>query len=156
MADANNSSTFMSKLSRYVSNITGSPSYWLKAIITHKEAPTIFFTFSAADMYWPELHSLFQLHSQDLSSNEKRKNVIDNPHIVVDWYFTKRIEKFLKYWLYDTLGAEWHWYQYEFQARGSIHCHGMAKLKSDPGLCKLTEIALKGYLAEKCEQDLDN
>jgi hypothetical protein len=101
MADANNSSTFMSKLSRYVSNITGSPSYWLKAIITHKEAPTIFFTFSAADMYWPELHSLFQLHSQDLSSNEKRKNVIDNPHIVVDWYFTKRIEKFLKYWLYE-------------------------------------------------------
>jgi hypothetical protein len=161
MADANNSSTFMSKLSRYVSNITGSPSYWfkirehLKAIITYKEAPTIFFTFSAADMYWPELHSLFQLHSQDLSSTEKRKNVIDNPHIV-DWYFTKRIEKFLKYWLYDTLGAEWHWYRYEFQARGSIHCHGMARLKSDPGLCKLTEIALKGYLAEKCEQDLDN
>ena len=55
----------------------------------------------------------------------------------------------MKYWLYDTLDAEWHWYRYEFQARGSIHCHGVAKLKSDPGLCKLTDIALKGFLAEK-------
>ena len=26
-------------------------------------------------------------------------------------------------------------------------CHGMAKLKDDPGLCKLEEIAFKGYLA---------
>ena len=43
----------------------------------------------------------------------------------------------------------WDWYRYEYQARGSIHCHGTAKLKNDPGLCELTEIALKGYLAEQ-------
>ena len=43
---------------------------------------------------------------------------------------------------------QWHWYRYEFQARGSIHCHGVAKLKSDPGLCNLTDKALKGFLAE--------
>ena len=55
----------------------------------------------------------------------------------------------LKHWLYDTLSAEWHWYRYEFQARGSIHCHGMAKLKNYPGLCRLGEIALKGDMAEK-------
>ena len=48
MANANDSYTFMSKLSRYVSNISGSPSYWnkiredLKAIISQKGAPTIF------------------------------------------------------------------------------------------------------------------
>ena len=59
----------------------------------------------------------------------------------------------LKHWLYGTLGAAWHWYRYEFQARGRIHCHGTAKLKSDPGLCELTEVALKGFLAEqKLEQ----
>ena len=33
--------------------------------------------------------------------------------------------------------------------RGSIHCHGVAKLKNDPGLCHLTQVALKGHLAEK-------
>ena len=62
----------------------------------------------------------------------------------------------MKHWLYETLDADWHWYRYEFQARGSIHCHGTAKLKSDPGLCKLTDIALKGFLAEKCHNSCDN
>ena len=62
----------------------------------------------------------------------------------------------MKHWLYETLDADWHWYRYEFQARGSIHSHGTAKLKSDPGLCKLTDIALKGFLAEKCHNSCDN
>ena len=75
-------------------------------------------------------------------------NVINNPHLV-DWFFTKRVEEFIKEWLYNCLDAEWHWYRYEYQARGSIHCHGIAKLKSDPGLCDLTDKALKGFIAEK-------
>ena len=33
--------------------------------------------------------------------------------------------------------------------RGSIHCHGLAKLKDDPGLCELTKVALKEHLASK-------
>ena len=154
MASGNSSSVFMSKLSRYVSNITGSSAYWhkvreeLKAIIEHKGVPTIFFTFSSADMHWPELHSLLHHNTINLTSEDRRQAVINNPHIV-DWFFTKRLESFLKHWLYDTLGAEWHWYRYEFQARGSIHCHGTAKLKTDPGLCKLAEVALKGFLAKK-------
>lgn len=161
MANANDSYTFKSKLSRYVGNVTGSPSYWfkiredLKAIISQKGAPTIFFTFSAADLHWPELHSLFYIHPHDISSKEKMENVHNYPHLV-DWYFTKRIESFIKHWLYDTLGAEWHWYRYEFQARGSIHCHGMAKLKSDPGLCNLTEIVLQGHLIKETEVDSDS
>ena len=154
MACNHNSSTFMSKLSRYVANITGSSAYWykvkedLKAIITTKSALTILFTFSSADLFWPELHSLFSSSVDNVSKEDKRKNVIHNAHLV-DRFFTKCLESFLKYWLYDTLDAEWHWYRYEFEARGSIHCHGAAKLKSDPGLCKFTYIALKGFLAEK-------
>ena len=34
-------------------------------------------------------------------------------------------------------------YRSEYQARGSIHCHCVAKLKNDPGLCKLSETAKK-------------
>ena len=51
------SNSFMAKLSRYASSITGSSSYWykiredLKAIINCKGTPTIFFTFSSADMH---------------------------------------------------------------------------------------------------------
>ena len=164
MRSKNDSTSFMTKLSRYVGNITGSNAYWhkrrdeLKSIITTKGVPTIFFTFSSADMHWPELHSLFSNKPHDCTNEERRQNVIDNPHIV-DWFFDQRLQSFLKHWLYGTLGAEWHWYRYEFQARGSIHCHGTAKLKNDPGLCELTEVALRGFLDEQnlkqdsCEQE---
>ena len=57
--------------------------------------------------------------------------------------------------MYNCLDAKWHWYRFEYQARGSIHCHGVAKLKNDPGLCKLSEKALKGYLAEKAPKNAD-
>ena len=127
--------------------------YWhkakedLKAIISHVGAPTFFFTFSSADMHWPDLHALFSSSLSDTTPESKRQNVINNPHIT-DWFFTQRLENFIKHWLYNSLDAEWHWYRFEYQARGSIPCHGVAKLKNDPGLCQLSETALKGYLAE--------
>ena len=52
-----NSSLFMSKVSRYVANIPGTNAYWykvreeLKAIVSSKGAPTFFFTFSLPDMH---------------------------------------------------------------------------------------------------------
>ena len=153
MAADNNTNVFVSKLSRYLSNITGSNAYWhkakedLKAIINHVGAPTFFFTFSSAGMHWPDLHALFSSSLSDTTPESRRQNVINNPHIT-DWFFTQRLENFIKHWLYNSLDAEWHWYRFEYQARGSIHCHGVAKLKNDPGLCQLSETALKGYLAE--------
>lgn len=38
-------------------------------------------------------------------------------------------------------------YRFEYQSRGSIHCHCVAKLNNDLGLCKLSDTAL-GYLAD--------
>ena len=152
MAFNNNANAFLSKISRYLSNITGSNAYWykakedLKAIISHTGPPTFFFTFSSADMHWPELHALFS-NDNNSTADQRRHNVINNPHIT-DWFFTQRLENFIKHWLYNSLDADWHWYRFEYQARGSIHCHGVAKLKNDPGLCELSEKALKGYLAE--------
>lgn len=58
------------------------------------------------------------------------------------------MENFIKFWLYNSLDAEWHWCRFEYQARGGIHGHRVAKLKNDPGLCTLFEKALKGYLVE--------
>ena len=164
MAASNNANVFMSKVSRYVGNIAGTNAYWnrvreeLKAIITSVGAPTLFFTFLSADMHWPELHALFKADTDsdisDSTSQERRQNVINNPH-VVDWFFTQRLESFVKHWLYDTLGAKWHWFRYEYQGRGSIHCHGTAKLNNDPGLCQLTQTALKGFLAQKFKDEND-
>ncbi|CAB4010673.1 ATP-dependent DNA helicase PIF1, partial [Paramuricea clavata] len=160
MAMSNNSAALISKVSRYVGNIAGRNAYWnkvkeeLKAIITSVGAPTLFFTFSSADMHWPELHALFGTNTEIITSEIRRQNVINNPHLV-DWFFTQRLESFVKYWLYDTLGAKWHWFRYEYQGRGSIHCHGTAKLNNDPGLCELTQTALKGFLAQKFKDEND-
>ncbi|CAB4029508.1 Hypothetical predicted protein [Paramuricea clavata] len=126
MAASNNANVFMSKVSRYVGNIAGTNAYWnrigeeLKAIITSVGAPTLFFTFSSADMHWPELHALFKADT-------------DNE-------------------LGDSTS---HWFRYEYQSRGSIHCHGTAKLNNDPGLCQLTQTALKGFLAQKFKDEND-
>ncbi|CAB4024278.1 Hypothetical predicted protein [Paramuricea clavata] len=38
---------------------------------------------------------------------------------------------------------------------GSIHCHGTAKLNNYPGLCQLTQTALKGFLAQKFKNEND-
>ena len=162
MAATNNTNVFLSKVSRYVSNIAGSNAYWnrvredLRAVIASVGAPTLFFTFSSADMHWPELHALFKSDphcgNHNSTCDARRQNVIDNPHIV-DWFFTQRLESFVKHWLYDTLGAKWHWFRYEYQGRGSIHCHGTTKLNNDPGLCQLTQTALKGFLAQKIKNE---
>ncbi len=91
MATSNNANLFMSKVSRYVGNIAGTNAYWnrvreeLKAIITSVGAPTLFFTFSSADMHWPELHALFKAgtgsETDHSTSNVRRQNIINNPHV---------------------------------------------------------------------------
>jgi hypothetical protein len=88
MAATNNTNVFLSKVSRYVSNIAGSNAYWnrvreeLKAVITSVGPPTLFFTFSSADMHWPELHALFKaVPDSDVgnsTSDVRRQNLIDN------------------------------------------------------------------------------
>ena len=108
-----------------------------------------FFTFSPAQMHWPDLHALFDCSFSNSTPLNRRQNVINNPDIT-DWFFTQRLENVIKYWLYKSLDAEWHWYRFEYQARGSIHCHGVAKLKNDPQLYQLSKTALNGHLAQKC------
>lgn len=156
MATENAYSVLMNKIMYCAKNIAGSNSYWvqqknnLKAIITQIGAPTIFWTLSCAEFHWPELHYLLcETEVKDLSSKEIRENIIMNHHLV-DWFFTERVESFLKNWLYQSLGAKWHWFRYEFAInRGAIHCHGVAKLDSDPGLCELSKVAVNGHKSEK-------
>ena len=116
----------------------------MKATIIQVGAPTIFWTLSCVEFHWPEYHALFG-KDEITDSKTLRENIIYNPHLI-DWFFTVRVENFVKHWLYEALGAEWHWYRFEYAVmRGSIHCHGVAKLKSDPGLCKFTKKALEGH-----------
>ena len=90
-------------------------------------------------MYWPDLHALMP-HTAPMTHTLCNQAVIDNPHLA-DWFFISRLSQWIDHWLYRTLDADWHWYRLEYQARGSIHAHGYAKLKNDIGICTLVQKA---------------
>lgn len=62
----------------------------------------LFFTFSAADTHWPDLHDLIpngenptETETIQEATKRRRKDLIDNPHIAA-WYFEKRFKAFFK------------------------------------------------------------
>ena len=148
----------MNRLQRYATKVLGSKQYWytryqeLKALLEQKGPATFFWTVSSADNYWPELHSLMPHNRQTEVTHGMRVNaVINNPHIT-DWFFYSKLKDFVTYWLHKTLDTEWYWFRYEYQARGSTHAHGCAKLKNDPGLCELVKIAALGWTEQKANE----
>ena len=74
--------------------------------------------------------------------------VINQPHMA-DCIFTVKLSDFVEHWLYEAFGAEWYWYRFEYQARGSTHAHGCAKLKNDPGIFSLVQKAASAWLIKQ-------
>ena len=97
---------------------------------------------SSANNYWPELHKSMPHCTKDVTHRVHVQAVIDDPHITD----CSKLSDWVKHWLYDSLGAEWHWYRFEYQAHGSTHAHGCAKLRNDPGLCKMVEKAAAAWV----------
>ena len=147
----------MQRLQRYAAKVQGSSSYWfqryleLRALLDEKGPPTFFWTVSSADNYWPEMHNLTMHNTPSPSSSMHVQAVIDHPHIA-DCFFTAKLSEFVDQWLYKALDAEWHWYRFEYQARGSTHAHGCAKLKNDPGICSLVQKAATAWIKQDLQQ----
>jgi hypothetical protein len=80
--------------------------------------------------------------------SQKYRDVLENPHLV-DWYFGFRLNQFLEVVFDGVLECEWRWHRYEWQSRSSIHAHGAARFKNDPGLIDLTTKVYAGRLASK-------
>ncbi len=86
-------------------------------IFEQKLPPTIFFTFSYADNHWNDLHRLMPSQFQNtdtdnqLTQNIKVNNVLKNPHLV-DWYFSWRLNEFLKSFLDEALESNWRYHRY--------------------------------------------
>ena len=137
---------------RYVANITGSNTYWharhqdLQSTFLTKGCVTVFIILSAADNHWKDPDRLMSPRYPD-TAFRRRRAVIDNPH-VVNWHFGHRVDAFMRSYFESVLDAEWHWYKFEYQDRGSIHPHGTVKLKNDPGLAEVTATAYNGVYAE--------
>ncbi len=150
MVNSMSANQMVNRLQRYVSKVQGTNQYWyqrlqeLLALIEQKGCPTFFFTFSAADSHWPDLQRLLQ-NNDGATRTERAQAVIDNPHLT-DWFFMQRLEEFNRHWLNSVMDAEWFWYRFEYQARGSIHAHGCAKLKNDPDIRLLRNHACLAFL----------
>ena len=150
MVNSMSANQMVNRLQRYVSKVQGTNQYWyqrlqeLLALIEQKGCPTFFFTFSAADSHWPDLQRLLQ-NNDGATRTERAQAVIDNPHLT-DWFFMQRLEEFIRHWLNGVMDAKWFWYRFEYQARGSIHAHGCAKLKNDPDIRLLRNHACLAFL----------
>lgn len=154
-----NTDQLMNRIQRYAAEVQGTNEYWfqrlqeLRALFDQKGPPTFFWTLSAADNYWPELHALMP-HPEGcpVSHSMRVAAIINNPQIA-DWFFTSKTADFIQHWLMGSLDAQWFWYCFEYQARGSTHVHGCAKLRNDPGLCSLVKKAAEAWLAERKVQN---
>lgn len=86
MAANNSANVSLSKMSCYLANINRPNAYWFKAkenskaTISSVGPSTFFFTFSSADMHWPELHALLKSDGSNTLEN-RCQNIINNPHI---------------------------------------------------------------------------
>ena len=98
-------------------------------------------------MQLPDLHTLLE-EPNNATPAIWIKAVIDLPHIT-DFYLITRLEEFNKHWLHHVMDAKWKWLPYQWQGLGSIHGHGCAKLKHDPGHCDLVKAAAHGWKLQK-------
>ena len=99
---ANGDEQIANKIMRYGEGLRGSRQFWMSRRyelsdmikqIGHRGL--IFFTFSAADFHWPELHQLMANDEEDDSGKQRVQNIVDNPHIAT-WFFNKRFETFFR------------------------------------------------------------
>lgn len=153
------SEQLMKRIQRYAAKVQGTNQYWfqrlqeLRALFDQKGTPTFFWTLSAADSHWPELHTLMPHPEGSTVSHSMRVNAVINIPQIADWCFTSNVADFVHHWLTGSLDSEWYWYRFEYQARGSTHAHGCAKLRNDPGLCCLVKKAAEAWLAEQKVQN---
>lgn len=131
----------------------------LIALMACNGIATVWFTLSLANHYWEDLQQLFgnipvKLDEESDADFEKKwkktalSNYANNPAIVNE-AFVRRVKLFVEsFFGPDGLESVWTWYRFEWQKRGNIHVHGLARLKSDPGVAKLGEEVAQGRKAQ--------
>ena len=151
--DSNKLKGILARMQMYTGNITGSDAYFarerrkLESLFDCKFMPTIWWTFSAADNHWYDLHQVSKMiHQGDeaTKAKERRRWVRDNQHMV-DSFFVLRLKTFInKFFGEEGLRNEYFWFRIEYQGRGTAHAHGCCRLESDPGLTTLARRVSRG------------
>lgn len=152
------------RMQHFAGNILGSPQYMslrkkeLIALMNTNKIATVWFSLSLANHHWNDLQNLFgskphihenenEIDYQKRCAKHSMQNYANNPGIVNEM-FVQRVKSFVKLFFgVNGLNSAWHWYRHEWQKRGNIHVHGLARLHSDPGLTKLGEDVVNGRKA---------
>ncbi|XP_067930922.1 uncharacterized protein [Watersipora subatra] len=100
---------------------------------------TAFFTFSVADMQWPDL-----AHFLDTDNRTIAQAIAHSP-LTVDSYLGVRFDTFFKHFLTPYFLIDDYWYRFEWQHRGSLHVHGLAWLQNAPNTQTCTQLELTSY-----------
>ena len=105
---------------RFGAHLRGTKAYWtlrrseLTNMITQLQCPTLFFTLSAADTKWPDLHVVMQEASPtDPTTRQQWRthNIIDMPHTVAA-YMHKIFSIFHEEMLQQNMHTTDYWYRY--------------------------------------------
>ena len=150
MVDSNNNQDLeilAQRIARHGNVLPGTRPYWsdasrkLKAQIRDPncKSPHLFFTVSAADLQWPDLHQHMPAHPGAPPENEQEAyrrrmaDLNDNPAIAA-YYFQKCWEIFYREVVKPQLNVVDYWWRFEWQHRGSSHIHGFLWLRDAPSV----------------------
>ncbi|KAK3922574.1 ATP-dependent DNA helicase, partial [Frankliniella fusca] len=155
-----NDKSMVKQIMYYGSRIRSTKSYWnsrcgeLLDMVQQIGDPTVFFTLSAADYYWPNLFRLLDKDVKTLNIKERADLIAANP-LVADSYFYLRSKFFINHCFKPHFGVKDVWFRYEFQHRGSVHLHGLACIVS----CENPNVSLLPSQTHPCEitlSEVDN
>ncbi|CAE6994928.1 ATP-dependent DNA helicase PIF1 [Pyrenophora teres f. teres] len=134
--DFDESRQVLNRITRYAASLRGTRPYWagrmkmVEAMVRMLGRPSLFLTFSAADLHWDSLmqhmprYEEWKAASSDVRVRIARENLRDNPHIVA-FHFHRRLQVFSEEVLRDKFNMVDFWNRFEWQARGSTHNHGL-------------------------------
>ena len=86
-------------------------------------------------MQWPELAELLNVEPVENGAARSRA-VIENP-CIADYFFYRRVIKFMDAFYVDTLKASDYWLKFEYKHRDSPHVYGAAWLQNAPNIQNL-------------------
>ena len=126
------------KILHFGHNLRGTAQYWftqptnLIEMTKQLGNATAFFTFSVADLQWPDL-------AKFLKNDCTISDAVAHAPLTVSSYVMTRFELFFKYFLKPYLSIEDYRYRVEWQHRGSLHIHGLAWPENAPNCKRCTE-----------------
>ena len=149
-------------------SVTGSAAYWRQRrrevyswihyhIHRGNGPPNLFLTFSCAEHYWPDIKNLLaeryrlaKLPTPNINDEKIGSTIVNEMTVVIQEYFQKRIQHWLKTIGKNIFGINHYWLKYEFApARGQIHTHMLA-ISS-----KVKDIAYNAYVAKHNNGEID-